>query len=629
MKIESVHIKNFRAIENALFRFDDYTCLVGANGAGKSTVLSALNIFFGHQAGASTNIKKLSDEDFFQRKVENPIDIKVTFSDLSSDAKLDLKHYVRNGKLIVTARAEFSGQDASIKQFASRLGMIEFAPFFEQKKAGDAKPIFDSLRQKYHLENGNSHSKRAEILNAYEALNPEACEEIESEAAFYGISNGVDRLERHIQWVYVPAVKDASDEEVEGGNTAFSQLLSRAVRSKVDFTEQLDNLRKTALEQYQGIIEGEKEALSKLSTSLEARLQSWGSPRARIELDWYQDPKRFRIDEPSAKLSTGELGFIGSPARSGHGLQRSYIISLLEELASFDEENNATLILGIEEPELYQHPPQAKHLAHVLQSLSAKNAQVISATHSPHFVNGKGFESVRLIRRNSSHAAYCSSIDFATLAEKESAITGKSPNKPSGVRAVLDPLLQPHISEMLFSEKIVLVEGLEDHAIFSAWIEICGLGYELRKRGVSIIPVNGKSNLLRPAIIATQLQIPTLMVFDCDNDCDEKYKTENQRDNARNVEWSKQTNINPNDKDSVLSENLIFWPDNIQKSIFEKVEATKLVKAKEKARALCGHTKNLTKNTVWLGELLIIASEEKWDMTLLNTACNHICSDNW
>ncbi|MFV3517231.1 ATP-dependent nuclease, partial [Mycobacterium tuberculosis] len=100
------------------------------------------------------------------------------------------------------------------------------------------------------------------------------------------------------------------------------------------------------------------------------------------------------------KLIAGDGQFEGNIARFGHGLQRSYLIALLHGLASEDDSAQPTLILGCEEPELYQHPPQARHLASVLESLSDKNSQVIITTHSPLFVDGKGFESVRLIRRN-------------------------------------------------------------------------------------------------------------------------------------------------------------------------------------------------------------------------------------
>ncbi|MDA3790547.1 MAG: AAA family ATPase [Desulfobacula sp.] len=46
MKIESLRIENFRSFKDETIRFDNYTCFIGANGSGKSTVLNALNVFF-------------------------------------------------------------------------------------------------------------------------------------------------------------------------------------------------------------------------------------------------------------------------------------------------------------------------------------------------------------------------------------------------------------------------------------------------------------------------------------------------------------------------------------------------------------------------------------------------------
>ena len=49
-----------------------------------------------------------------------------------------------------------------------------------------------------------------EALNSFEQSHPDLCEELESESQFYGFSKGANLLEKHIQWVYVPAVKDAA-----------------------------------------------------------------------------------------------------------------------------------------------------------------------------------------------------------------------------------------------------------------------------------------------------------------------------------------------------------------------------------------------------------------------------------
>lgn len=47
MRIGSVRIQNLRSFKGQTVTFDPYTCLFGTNGAGKSNVLCALNIFFG------------------------------------------------------------------------------------------------------------------------------------------------------------------------------------------------------------------------------------------------------------------------------------------------------------------------------------------------------------------------------------------------------------------------------------------------------------------------------------------------------------------------------------------------------------------------------------------------------
>ena len=107
MKIESIHIENFRGFANETIYFDDYACLVGPNGAGKSTILTALNVFFRQYKDSKTDLSKLSADDFHHKNVKEPIKITVTLTDLSDEAKSDLSDYVRQDKLIVSAIAIF------------------------------------------------------------------------------------------------------------------------------------------------------------------------------------------------------------------------------------------------------------------------------------------------------------------------------------------------------------------------------------------------------------------------------------------------------------------------------------------------------------------------------------------
>jgi putative ATP-dependent endonuclease of the OLD family len=229
MKITSIHIKNFRSLANAPVPFNNYTCLVGPNGSGKSTILCALNVFFRDTENTATNLGHLDREDFHQKNVTKPIEITVTFEDLSPAAQRDFADYYRQGKLIVSAIATYNETTgkAEVKQYGQRLGIPEFKPFFraygDNQKASELKKLYMKLRESFNdLPSASPKDVMRDALRNYEAEHPDRCELIPSEDQFYGFSKGANRLARYLQWVYVPAVKDATTEQLEARNTALN-----------------------------------------------------------------------------------------------------------------------------------------------------------------------------------------------------------------------------------------------------------------------------------------------------------------------------------------------------------------------------------------------------------------------
>ena len=378
MRIESIAVRNLRCIKDGVAYLDPYTCLVGPNGAGKSTFLQALNIFFRHLEDAHTDVISLTAEDFHLHDTTTPIEITLTFSQLSPEALGDFTEYVRQGKLIISAEATFDPKlsRAEVKQYGQRLGMAAFKPFF--KAYGDEGPVAELRATFDKLENDNhdlaaKKSKKTkdamyQTLREFEAERPEQCELIRSEDQFYGISKGRNRLEKYVQWIFIPAVKDATEEQTETRNGALGKLLARTVRAKVNFSDTVEALLVTARQQYQQMLDDNEKALADVSKALRSRLAEWAHPDASLKVAWQQDSaKAVKVDPPLAGIVAGECGFEGNLARFGHGFQRSYLLALLQELASSDDKAAPTLILGCEEPELYQHPPQARHLAGVFK----------------------------------------------------------------------------------------------------------------------------------------------------------------------------------------------------------------------------------------------------------------------
>ncbi|MBL4701152.1 MAG: AAA family ATPase [Phycisphaeraceae bacterium] len=580
MKLAEIRINNFRSFADETIYFDDYTCLVGPNGSGKSTVLQALNVFFRNTAGSSINLHLFSDEDFHHKNTGRPIEITLTFKDLSSDAQEDFKAYYRNGKLVVSAVAEWDGENAEVKQYGSRLVMTDFAPFFSglqaKLSAKELQEIYAGLRGNYSdLPSVSTKGGMEEALRDYEEGHEDLCELNRDENQFYGWSKGDNRLRKYLQWVYVPAVKDAATEQEEGKTTALGQLLQRTIRTKVDFQEPINNLRKDLAVQYESIIKNEQGILDGLSQSLTTRIQEWTHTGTKIELNWHYDrDKSIKINEPLARLAAGEDDFLGEIARLGHGLQRTVFVSLLQELADDGGTDVPVLLLGFEEPELYQHPPQARHMASLLAELSTKNSQILLSTHSPYFVSGKGYENIRMIRKSDDDKqSAVSSVTHEKISEMLAVALGAVPRSPTSTMAAIEQIMQPSQNELFFASIVVLVEGREDVAFISTHLQLTGKWKEFRRHGCHFVVAEGKQNLSRPLAISTSLNIPVFVVFDSDSMANRDKPGDHPRSNKCILTLCGKGEADSMPEEHFWSDNVIMWRSNIGEAVIEEYGA--------------------------------------------------------
>ena len=641
MRISSVRIENFRSFEDETLPLNNYACLVGPNGAGKSTVLTALNVFFRESENLPTDLTQLDQEDFHCKHTDKPIQITVTFTDLDDEAQKDFSDYVRQGQLVVSAVATFDDPTetgkAQVKQYGQRLGIGAFAPFFKAaatgKKVPELKEIFASLRKTYpDLSAPGTKDVMVQALHDFEAARPGECKLLPSEDQFYGFSKGTNRLTKHIQWVYVPAVKDATSEQVEARNSALGKLLASTVRSKTNLDKPVKALRAEMQQQYQALLDGNQHVLDDVSSALQTRITEWAHPDARLRLQWKQDlDKSVRVEEPWAHILAGEGDFEGELARFGHGLQRSYLLALLQELAGTDAAGGPTLILACEEPELYQHPPQARHLAAVLNKLSRGNAQVIVSTHAPLFVSGEGFEDVRMVRKDA--GSPCSSVShmsFSEIAQSVAAATGEQPVKPKGALAKVHQALQPALNEMFFTRRLVLVEGLEDVAYLLAYLNLLEKSEEYRRMGCHIVAANGKSELLQPLVIAKHMKIPTYLVFDADADKPDKNgsQAKHEKDNKALLTLVDKPNEDPMPTQTIWGDGFTIWHADIGAVVEAEIGKEDWEKFRAEADKRYGQAGGLRKNSLHIGASLAFAWEANKRSDSLEQLCTAILSSD-
>lgn len=615
MKIESVRIENFRSFKDETILLDDYACFVGPNGAGKSTVINALNVFFRQHKDTKNDLGKLSKDDFHHKITDNDIKITVTFYDLSDQAKADLSHYVRQDKLIVTASAKYdtSKESAEVEQYGNRLGFTEFILFFEAvkdgKKAPELKDIFSKLRKKYpDIKNATTKGDMEEALHEYEAQFPDKCNLIPSRDEFYGATKGTSQLAAHIQWVFIPASKDATEESEESKTSALGQLLARTVRSKISFSEKVTELRTETREKYGQLLNAEQSALKEISKSLENRFASWSHPNISAQVLWKQDPeKSIKIEEPLAHIKIGERGFESDLSRFGDGLQRSYMLALLQELAMLDDKNAPTLIMGIEEPEIYQHPPQARYLAETLLDLSEKGTQLLICTHNPLFIPRDNFDKIRIVRERGNPSYTSVKRLLYDDLSKELHIEGEKLLRESGMVAKLFPTLNPIINEMFFCKVLILVEGQEDIAYITSYLFLAEKILEFRKYGCHIVPADGKSRLSKPLAMAKLFNIPAYVVFDADTDKTvlsevTQHKKENKailtiQGHEKENEWADA---------HIIKENLTCWKTNLRDEVKQELGAD-WEKFRNQSFAFYDNAGDLDKNPLAIAKTLELA----------------------
>jgi putative ATP-dependent endonuclease of OLD family len=367
MRIDSVAVKNLRCIKDSVANLDAYTCLVGPNGARKSTLLYALNIFFRHVEDAITDVTSLTAEDFYLHDTSKPIEITVTFTDLSKEAEEDFKGYARQGKLIISVIATFDSKSnrAEVKQFGQRLGMAVFKPFFrahgDGQPVGDLKAIFEGLEQDIPDLAAKMSKKTKDAM--YQTLREFEAARAVNVKLFQAKTNFMVLAKEQIDWKstsngfsFQPSRMQVMSSRRPRPGPSASSWRGRSAQRSIS-PKPMETLVAEARQRYQKMLDDNEPALKGVSEALQKRLAEWAHPAATLRVAWQQDSlKAVKVDQPLAGVIAGESGYEGSLVRFGHGFQRSYLLALLQELASGDNKTAPTLILGCEEPELYQHP---------------------------------------------------------------------------------------------------------------------------------------------------------------------------------------------------------------------------------------------------------------------------------
>ena len=425
MIIKSIHVKRFRSLFDETLDCDYLTALVGPNGAGKSSFLRALDLFY-------LPTPKFVEEDFYDENTEEDIEIAVTFGDLGPKERERFAGYINYEQLTVVRVLSLTEGKRSANYHGSRLRNPEFGEVRDASAAAEIKARYKVLRQKPEyadeLPPASTKDNVVAALEEWESQHPQSCMRMRDDGQFFGFT-GVGRgyLGQYTKFLLIPAVREAGADASEGKGSPITELMDLLVRGVLAEREDVSNLRRELQEKYEEVLRPTKEnELSQLESDLTGGLQTY-VPDAEVRLSW-EKTGGIEVPLPRAAVKLVEDGYQASVERTGHGLQRAFILTLLQQLAaaqdrkgvppreerpgpsaqgqSSEKDAMPNLLLGIEEPELFQHPSRQRHLAKIFQSLTrgevqgvAHNTQVLYATHAPLFVGLDCFDQVRVLRK--------------------------------------------------------------------------------------------------------------------------------------------------------------------------------------------------------------------------------------
>ena len=490
MRIKSVRVQNLRSARDCTITLDSLTALVGPNGAGKSTFLHALMLFQGKMP--------VSEEDYYNRDTSEPIEVKITFGELPDPAKERFSKYVRNGELDIVRIIYWEDGRTTSTLHGFSLRNKDFEAIMDAPNPTVARERYQDLlaAPDYRdLPKWSSFPKAKEYLQNWEEKNPGKCAMRHDNGKFFGYSGvGAGYLGKYIRFLYVPAVRDAAGDGKAGKGSALGDLLDLTVNKALAERSDFQSLQGEIREMYDRVMGPHSlPELADLKADLSRTLGSFARG-AGVELDW--DPPDPSVAMPRAEARLVEDGYASPVAGAGHGLQRAFIMAALHHLsraqaagAQDDPPNGGpSLVLAIEEPELYQHPTRMRHLARLLRSLSdggipgvADRMQVVYATHSPHFVFADRIGQVRLVSKSAPSAAgggepWSTSVAGATPADILGDLKrcGAALASAGAVDHFLLRAMGPAVSEGFFADAIVLVEGPSDRIILEAVAEAMG-----------------------------------------------------------------------------------------------------------------------------------------------------------
>lgn len=506
MRMKKARIQGYRCLHDVEIDFDDVTTFIGPNGVGKSAVLRALDWFF--------NGGELTDDDVWAGAEDRRVSVEVEFGDLTEVDRIALGKYAADA--VETVRLWKRWENGEEKLSGRALAYPPFQEIRGHKQASERLKLYRALRTEYpelNLPTAGSSGAAEKAMDQWEKAHPELLEptDMASDNHFFGFA-GQAKMSGLFDYVFVSADLRASEHEPDIKGSIIGRIIQQSLdgsRAKADLLQLEEELNTNREEIHAKHYD---EQLGTLSAKLTKEIEQLTTGRS-VQISSHVP--ELRLPQPKFKVTIRDRNANTRVDQQGHGFQRALLITALRVLAESEaSQKNSTVFLAIEEPELFQHPIQARVFASVLRALAGKaerGMQVAYATHSPYFLETEGFHQIRRMVRTVENNVPSARFHSATHEQVAARLSGVREDEQ--VRLNIMRVCLRDLPEALFAQAVVLVEGETERGLLEGCAERVD---PLHKQGIAVVDVGGKSRIPLAHAILTGLGIPTLAVFDGD-----------------------------------------------------------------------------------------------------------------
>jgi hypothetical protein len=325
--------------------------------------------------------------------------------------------------------------------------------------------------------------------------------------------------------ILVRAVQEASDETNAKDASTFGKLVNLIVERSLMQRPEMARLQ-AAMDEVLALFrpdeanpERQAQEVRDLQERINRSLNEVVGGHAVIRTEAPQT-RTMVLPSTSLVIRDTRAGIETEVGHQGHGLQRTLIITLLQQLAGAQGEPAAGIQVGprrstillVEEPELYLHPQMERLMRDVLQRLASQGGtQVACCTHSPIFLDiaGNYRAIVRMFKTEQGDTA---------VSQVTQELFPGAQHQADKQRLNTVARFDPTVNELFFAKSVVLLEEFSAIAAFERAAELKGVfdRHQRLRREVTLIDCNGKHNIVAFLRVLNAFRIPYRVLHDED-----------------------------------------------------------------------------------------------------------------